>query len=176
MFRSSNSSLFVALAIIGTLAFACIEKASAQTRVTPCNQSTPTNAICLTGTAPTTRTDGTPLTGALTYRWEQRLAPSGTFASIGTQATLQKYVTNLANGSYEFRAFAIEAGNGESVASNTAGRDSTVSPPNAPVIIIAATIRTGQPPSYRIVYTVTPRADELVFLAPESMRAVFAKR
>ena len=161
--------------IVGALLLVCAGLAQAQTRVTPCNAATPTNAVCLTGTAPTTRTDGTPITGALSFRWEQRLAPSGTFASIGTQATLQKYVTGLAAGTYEFRAFAIEAGNAESAASNVAGRDSAVSPPNAPIIIIAATIRAGQPPTFRIVYTVTPRADEYVFVAPASLRPAFAR-
>ncbi len=175
MFRNSNRAGFVALAIIGSLAFACIEKANAQTRVTPCNAATPTNAICLGGTAPTMRTDGTPITGALTYRWEQRLA-SGTFASIGTQAALQKYVTNLAAGTYEFRAYAIEAGNTESSASNLASRDSTIAPPNAPVIIIAATVYTDKPPTYRIIQSITLKPNEVVFAAPASMRPLFAAR
>lgn len=158
------------------LAFCVAGMARAQSRVTPCNAATPTNAVCLQGTAPTTNTDGSPITGALTYRWEQRTAPAGTWASIGTQASLQKYVTGLAPGDYEWRAFAINSSGLESGPSNVAGRAATNSPPNAPVIIIAATIRDGQPPLYRIIQRVTLRQNEVVFIAPESMRPLFANR
>lgn len=161
---------------LAILALALAGIANAQARVTPCNAATPTNAVCLTATAPTTNTDGSPITGALTYRWEQRTAPSGQWAAIGTQATLQKYVTGLAPGSYEWRAFAINSGGLESGPSNVAGRDATNSPPNAPVIIIAATIHADRPPTYRIIQRVTLKPNEVVFVAPADMRPLFANR
>ncbi len=163
------------LALIALLAPACL---MAQTRVTPCNAATLNNEICITGTASTTDVDGKPLTGAQTFRVEQKLGV-GAFATVATGlATLQYHAKNLAPGSYVFRVYQNCAACVESFTSNTTTRDATAVPiqPNPPVIIIAATIREGQPPTYRIVYTVRPRADEYVFVMPESTRSVFAAR
>lgn len=156
-----------------------IAHAQAATRVTACDALTPTNALCITATAPTTYTDGTPITQSLSYRLEQKLG-SGAFTAVGgSQGSPQFYVKNLAPGSYTFRMFATCATNCSESAASNAANGTAVAPiqtPNAPVIIIAATIRAGAPPLYRIVYTVKPRDGELVFVAPEVMRAVFASR
>lgn len=180
MFRHSNRSVLVALAILGSLAFACIEKANAQaaTRVTPCSTVTPPNAICVTWQGVTTDTSGNAITGA-NYRVERKLG-SAAFATVQASGTAtQYYATNLAVGTHFFRVFAnCSACTAESAASNETSAAATAIPviPNSPVIIIAATIRDGQPPTYRIVYTVTPRAGEIVFVAPADMRSVFAAR
>jgi hypothetical protein len=180
MFRNSNRSLLVAIALIGSLAFACIDKANAQTatRVTPCNVATPNNALCVSWQAVTTDTNGNAITG-VTYRVDRKLG-SGTYSTAQASGTAtQYYATNLAVGTHFFVVYAnCAACTSASSASNEASAAATAIPviPNSPVIIIAATIRSGQPPTFRIVYTVTPRADEYVFVAPASTRPVFAAR
>lgn len=155
--------------------------AQAQTRNTNCDAATPNNAICLDGTAPTTNVDGTPITLPLRYRWEQRLGTTAAWATVASDLLIPKYyATGLPPGTYYFRLFANCVGTGciESAASNVTSRSATANPiqPNAPIIIIAATIREGQAPVYRIVYTARPRDGEIVFAVPESMRSVFAAR
>lgn len=174
--------MFVVL--IGALILMCItgiaNSQTPNTRVTNCNTATPTNALCLEWTAPATMADGSPTVLALNYRVQQRVGTAGTFTTIGTNLTVLKlYVENLAPGEYFYRVFAGCTGcTAESAASNTASKSATAPPvvPGAPILIIAATIRAGQPPTWRIIYTVTPRTDELVFVAPEAMRSVFAKK
>lgn len=154
------------------LCFAGVSQA--QTRVTDCDPATPSNALCITHGAVITRTDGLPTVFPITYRVEQKLG-AGAFTVVETTAALKHYVKNLAPGDYVFRVFAIE----NAVASdpsNSAGKTIVQAPPAAPVIVIAATIRAGQPPVYRLIYTVRPRDGEIVFVAPESMRPVFAAR
>jgi hypothetical protein len=162
---------------LGLLCITGIVNAQSATRVTDCSPTTPNNAICITGTAPTTNTDGTPVVQPLTYRFQQRAGTTGTFTTVATGLTeLKYYAQNLAPGEYFFRAFANCATcTAESAASNVASRSATQPPvvPNAPVLIIAATIRANAPPTYRIVYTVRPREGELVFVAPEAMRSAF---
>lgn len=163
-----------------TILLLCISGfAQAQTRVTACDPATPNNALCVTGTHDGKAVDGSTVVG-VTFRVEQKFG-SGAFATAATALpTLQYYARNLAPGTYTFRVFANCSlpQCTESLASNALSKDATAIPvqPNAPVIIIAATIRAGQPPVYRIVYTVRPRDGEIVFLAPESMRSVFAAR
>jgi hypothetical protein len=162
---------------LGLLCITGIVNAQSTTRVTNCNAATPTNALCLEWTAPATMTDGTPTVLPLNYRVQQRVGTTGTFTTIASNLTVLKlYVENLAPGEYFYRVFANCTGcTAESAASNTASRSATTPPvvPGAPVLIIAATIRAGQPPTYRVVYTVRPRTGELVFVAPEAMRSAF---
>lgn len=182
MFRNSNLPLVVALAILGTLGFACIEKANAQTaatRVTPCSATTQNNEICLAWTHDGKTVAGDAISGT-TFRVEQKFG-TGAYVAIATSlANKQLKVSNLAPGPYTFRVFAncSAAECIESVASNEAAKSATANPvqPSAPVLIIAATIRADGPPTYRIVYTVRPREGEIVFVAPDSMRPVFANR
>lgn len=174
MLPSRNRSFLAIGALLGALAFAGHAEAQTATRVTDCDAATPTNAVCIVHGAITTRTDGLPTVFPVTYRVEQKIG-SGTFTTVETTATLKHYVKNLAPGEYTFRVFAIE-NTLVSDASNTAAKSIVQAPPGAPVIVIAATIRADGPPTYRIVYTVTPRDGEIVFTAPASMRSVFAAR
>lgn len=162
-------SALLLVSLLGSLVHA-----QTTTRATPCDPATPTNAICVTHAAVTTRTDGQPTTFPVTYRLEQKLGAGG-FTTVETTATLNHYVKNLVPGDYTFRVFAIE-NLIVSDASNTASKSIIQAPPSAPVLIIAATIKAGQAPTFRVIYTVTPRNDEVVFVAPESMRPVFASR
>lgn len=115
-----------------------------QTRVTPCSATTPNNAICVVGTAPTVFTDNTPISLALSYRVEQRVSTSSTWTSSATGLTVPRaYIQNLAPGSYVFRMYANCTGCRESLPSNEANGTATALPlpqPNAPVITIAVVI------------------------------------
>lgn len=178
MFRNSNRSLIVALAIIGSLAFACIEKANAQTRVTPCDAATPNDAICVAWAAITTDSTGKPITG-VTYRVQKKAGATGSYSNVATSAATQFYAKNLSLGTHFFRVYAAcTSCTAESDPSNEASGTATVVPviPSTPVIIIAATIRAGQPPTYRIIQAVTLKPNEVVFVAPASMRPLFAAR
>lgn len=152
--------------------------AQAATRVTPCSATTQNNELCITGTAVTTDTNGNAITG-VTYRVTQKFG-TGTAANVATGLTaLQYYAKNLAPGSYTFQVFAnCTACTAESAGSNAAAGSATPIPvvPSTPVIIIAATIRADGPPTFRVVYTVTPRPGEVVFVAPASLRPYVASR
>lgn len=167
--------LILSLCIAGTA-----QAQAATTRVTACDQATPNNALCITGTAPSTMIDGTPTVLPLTYRIEQRTGSTGSYATVATGLTeLKYYAQNLAPGTYFFRAYANCATcTSESVASNAVSKSATANPvvPGAPVLIIAATISANGPPTFRIVYTVTPRPGEVVFVAPGSLRPYVAAR
>lgn len=162
--------------IIAALLLASV--AQAQTRVTPCSATTPNNALCITGTHDGKDTNGNAIAG-VTYRIEQRTG-TGAYAQVATGlTTLQYYAQNLTPGSYTFRAYANCATcTSESVASNAATGSATAIPvvPNTPVIIIAAVIRADGPPTYRIIQSVTLKANEVVFAAPAALRPLFASR
>ncbi len=178
MFRNSHKSLFVVLAILVTLSFACIDKANAQTHATPCSATTQNNELCITGAAITTDTNGNAITG-VTYRIEQKFG-TGSYANVATGlAALQYHAKSLAPGTYTFRAYAnCAACSAETGASNAATGSATAIPviPNTPVIIIAATIRANGPPTYRIIQSITLKPNEVVLVAPSSMRPLFASR
>jgi hypothetical protein len=167
--------LLILLAITATPALA--------QRNTNCDAATPNNAACIEWAIVATDTNGAALTGAK-YRVERRLGTGGTWGTVATDLTIGKYYAqNLAAGEHYFRVFASCASTAayqcvESASSNVASRSASVPvvQPNAPVIIIAATIRPGQPPTYRIVYTARPREGEIVFAVPEAMRSVYAAR
>lgn len=172
MIRTIRAPLF-ALTIVA-LCFAGSVHAQAATRATPCSPTTQTNEICITWAAVVTHTDGLPTMFPVTYRVEQQVG-SAAFTTVETTSSLKSYVKNLAPGSYTFRVFAIENAI-VSDASNTASKSIIQAPPNAPVIVIAATIRAGKAPVYRVVAMVTPAPNEVVFIAPESMRNLFASK
>lgn len=170
--------LLAVLLVIGSPAFA-----QTATRVTNCSATTPNNAICLEWTHDGKAADGT-ASPPVTFRVEQK-AGTGAYTTAATNLTTLKYFAqNLSPGDYLFRIFAncTSVPNvvtcSEGAASNVAGRNVAVPvvTPSAPVLIIAATIRADGPPTYRVVYTVRPREGEIVFVAPESMRPVFANR
>ncbi len=172
-----NTHRLIRLTAVVTFAlvlFGVTHPALAQ-RVTSCDSATPNNAVCLTIQTPsTTATDGSALTG-VTYRWEQKFG-SGSYSTVLASTTsLQFYAKNLAVGTYTFRAFANCSGCVESDSSNAVTGTSTVKP-NAPVIIIAATIRADGPPTYKIIQSYNPKENEIVFVAPSSMRPLFAAR
>lgn len=136
----------ILLSLFGAFA---LSKAEAQTRSTPCNASTPNNAVCLTWGAVATRTDGLPTTFPVTYRAEQQ-AGTGTFTTLSTVSATQFYVQNLAPGAYTFRVFAIE-NSLVSAASNLASRTIVQAPPTAPVIVIAVVIGVDHSPVYTVL-------------------------
>jgi hypothetical protein len=168
---------YVAAFALVILAFCVTGVAEAQTRVTACDAATPTNAICLSWEAPATNTDGTPTVLAFTYRVErQTFTTPASWTALETVNVTKSYVKNLTPGNtYVFRVIAI-AGGIESDPSNTASRAIAAPKPNAPVIIIAATIRADGPPVYRIIQSVTLKPEEVVLVAPASMRALFVSR
>lgn len=155
-------------------------------RATPCDPATPDNALCITGTAPTVNTDGTPITLPLIYRIEQKTG-TGAYATVATGLTsLQYYAKNLAPGDYVFRAYANCVGVPSVV---NCSENSTPSPPSsvkniavptvtpgAPLLIIAVTINAEGPPTYRLVYTARPRVGEFLISGGEDIRALVAKR
>jgi hypothetical protein len=89
-------------------------------------------------TAPTLRTDGSPITGALTYRYEVGTCPSlATINHTMTQAATS-YTVTLPPGTYCFRVFAIEAGGGTSGPSNIPTKTITIAPPVPLIITISS--------------------------------------
>lgn len=148
--------------------------AQAQTRVTDCDPATPTNAICITHGAVVTRTDGLPTVFPVTYRVEQKIG-SGLYTTVETTGLLKHYVKNLAPGEYVFRVFAIENAV-VSDPSNTVPKSIIQAAPNAPIIVIAATINANGPPTYKVIQSYTLKANEVVFVVPASMRPLFAAR
>ena len=173
MKRITDHHLVATLAI-ALLTLCCVGIANAQARVTPCSPTTATNEVCIHWNAVTTRVDGLPTAFPVTYRVEQQTG-TGAFTAISTAAATQLYVKNLAPGDYAFRVFAIENSR-TSAASNSGSKSVVQAAPEAPVIIIAATIRAGQQPTFRVVYTVTPRPGEIVFVAPASLRPYVVAR
>lgn len=151
-----------------------IAQAQAATRVTPCSPTTANNELCMTWSAVTMRTDGLPTIFPVTYRLEQQIG-AGAFTTVSTGAATQAYLKNLAPGDYTYRVYAIE-NLVVSSPSATASKPIVQAPPNAPVIIIAATIRANGPPTYRVIQSVTLKANEVVFVAPAAMRTLFVSR
>lgn len=174
-------STIAVLALLATLPASFIPniaEAQAATRVTPCSAATANNEICITGAAVTTDTNGNAIAG-VTYRVEQR-AGTAAYATVATGLTQLQYLAkNLAPGSYTFRVFASCAScTTESAASNATTGTATAIPvvPSTPVIIIAATINANGPPTYRILQSLTLAPNEVVLVAPASMKPLFAAR
>jgi hypothetical protein len=176
---------------VGVLAFALIvtclagiANAQSATRVTPCSATTANNELCLVITPSSTNVDGTPLTRPSTFRIEQK-AGSGAYVQIASAlSTPQFLVKGLVPGDYLFRVYqscvsvpnVITCNESGATTSTTKNIATPVEQPNAPVIIIAATIRANAPPVYRIIQAVTLKPNEVVFAAPAAMRTVFASR
>lgn len=148
----------------------------AQARDTPCSATTPNNALCVSWGPVATDTNGQAISG-VTYRVERATGTTGTFATVATGlAATQYYAQSLSPNTYFFKVYAAcTACTGESAASNTGTGAATPIPviPSTPVIVIAATIREGQPPVYRIVQSFNLRSNEVVMVAPASMRPLF---
>lgn len=175
MLKNLRAPLF--LLTIVALCFA--GRVSAQARVTPCDPATPNDAICVAWTAITTDSTGKPITG-VTYRVQKKTGATGSYSNVATSlAATQFYAKNLSLGTHFFRVYAAcTICTAESDPSNEGSGTATVVPviPNSPVIIIAATIRANGPPTYRIIQSVNLKPDEVVFVAPASMKPLFAAR
>jgi len=117
------------------LALVCAGVAQAQTtgtRVTPCNPATKNNELCLLYTAPAVNTDGTPITGLITYHIERlQQVTGGSWMEIATTSQTQYLVTNLAPGTYTFRVSAA-VGMAKSAPTPTATGTATALPPPIP--------------------------------------------
>lgn len=91
----------------------------------------------ITFTAPTTRTDGSAITGALSYEVWQGLK-GGTKTKVSTITTSATTInTGLVGGrEYCWHVVAVEAGGGSSVPSNEACKAFAVSEPNTVTITV----------------------------------------
>lgn len=133
-------------------------------RATPCNPVTPNSAVCITYSAVTKRTDGSNVTGTMTYRTEQK-SGSGAYTTSGTTSALQFYVQNLAPGTYTFRVIALE-GTVASDPSNEASRSVVQAPPEATVIQVAqVVIGVDHAPVYSIIAG-DRRGEEVIGFVP----------
>lgn len=165
--KSLRAPLFF-LAIVG-LCFA--GRVSAQTP--PACLKIADNKAHVCWTAPETNIDGSPTVLALTYDVE--LQSGTTWTKVATGISAKDYTSPaLTPGTYTYRVIAF-AGGKSSAPSSSASKLTDNPTPNAPsVIIVAATIKAGHAPTYRIVYTVKPKDGEIVFVAPETLRTLFA--
>lgn len=167
------------LVAFGLLLIACAAHAQTAPRATPCSAATPTDAICVTWGAITTDSTGKPISG-VTYRVQKKAGATGTYSNMATGITAtQFYATNLSIGTHFFRVYAACASctvesDPSNEASGTATAVSVV--PSTPVIVIAATINANGPPTYRVIQSVTLKPNEIAFVAPASMRPLFANR
>ncbi len=152
------------------------------TRSTPCDAATPWNAWCLQWTHEGKDTLGMTITPV--FRVEQRVGTTGAWTQVASGLTAKMYYAkDLAAGTYYFRVFAshqtcptgITCGESAPGVSGATGV-SAPSIPVAPVIVVALTVNPDGSKTSRIVYTVTPRVGEVVFVAPESLRKLFAAK
>ncbi len=141
---------------------------------TPCAKVADNKAhVCWT--APETYTDGSPIVLAITYDVEQQ--SGSTWTKVASAITARDWTSGvLTPGTYVYRVRAIVAGV-SSDPSNTGTKNAVSPTPNAPtVIIVAAVINADGPPTYKVIQTYTPKANEVVFVAPSGMRPLFAAR
>jgi len=96
----------------------------------------------ITWTNPTTRTDGSALTGAISTRVEWGTCNGSSFGSaVGEKiATGTSTTVTLPAGSYCFRAFTRDSANVESAASNVIAKLIPAAPPNPPVLVTISTV------------------------------------
>ncbi len=143
MFRNSNRAGFVALAIIGSLAFACIEKANAQ--------AWNTNTVSFT--APTTCTSGQPIANCQPtgYRVERSSTIAGSYAAVGTTPASPFTHLSAAAGQNCYRVIALSAQGDSSPSVVTAAACKTnvepSGPPNPPTntVVVATTAYNVKP-------------------------------
>jgi hypothetical protein len=94
-------------------------------------------SVTLTWTAPTTRTDGSPITGALsTQVWDA--AGGGPAAQIGTASTSPFTTPQLAPGSHSFYVVVCEAGGQCSAPSNVVPETIVIAAPAAVIDLSGA--------------------------------------
>jgi hypothetical protein len=101
-------------------------------------QTVPTGPMTISLTAPTKRTDGSNITGALTYKYEWGSCPISTpLGSYTTAAT--SHTVQLPAGTYCARASAIEAGGGTSQPALAPNNKSIIiAPPNPPIVTLSS--------------------------------------
>lgn len=100
------------------------------------------SAATITWTNPTTRTDGSALTGAVSTRVEWGTCNGAAFGSaVGEKtATGTSTTVTLPAGSYCFRAFTRDSAGLESAASNVIAKLIPAAPPNPPVLVTISTV------------------------------------
>lgn len=159
---------YVGRFVIGLLLLVglCV-KAEAQTRVTACSATTPTNAVCIEWTAPELNTNGTQIVLPLTYRVERRVGTTGTWTTMASaQTALRHYATDLPPNEYFFRVYANCVSSGgvtcvESTPGPTVSKAATnpvIQPGPVPITTIAVVIGLDHSPVYRL--TLTGKKDE----------------
>jgi hypothetical protein len=90
-------------------------------------------------TPPTLRTDGSTITGALSYRYDIGTCPSVATVTQTQTTAATSYTFTLPPGTYCAHVVAIEAGGGTSAYSNIGTKTIVIAPPAAPVITISST-------------------------------------
>lgn len=90
-------------------------------------------------TPPTLRTDGSTITGALTYRYDIGNCPSVATVTATQTTAATSYTFTLPQGTYCAHVVAIEAGGGTSGYSNIGTKTIVIAPPVAPIITISST-------------------------------------
>lgn len=89
-------------------------------------------------TPPTLRTDGSTITGALTYRYDIGNCPSVATVTQTQTTAATSYTFTLPPGTYCAHVAAIEAGGGTSGVSNIGTKTIVIAPPVAPIITISS--------------------------------------
>lgn len=120
-------------------------------------------------------TDGSAVTTGTVITYTIQRQVGATWANDGTTTATDWTSGILAPGTYTYRVTATVLDQ-TSAPSNSTDKLSANPTPNAPVIIVAVTINAQGVASYRLIYTVKPKDGEVVFLAPESMRKLFASK
>lgn len=145
----------------------------AQAQVTCPKVSDDKAHICWAPVVNFTNGNPIPVTSLITYTVQRQ--SGATWVNDATVTATDWTSGVLAPGTYVYRVTAT-VGTKTSLPSNTASRAVEAPTPESPVIIIAVTIRKGEPPLMRVVYTVTPRKGELVFVAPAALRPYVVAR
>lgn len=125
---------------------------------------------------PVTYTNGNPIAAGTVITYTVQRQSGTTWVNDATNITANDWTSPaLQPGTYLYRVTAT-VGTKTSLPSATASRPVEAPTPEAPIIIVAVTIREGQPPTMRVVYTVRPRPGEVVFVAPELLRKYVVAR
>jgi hypothetical protein len=167
----------ISYALVCTLLLAITAGAAqAQTRSTPCDPATPSNAICVVIPPVVTNIDGTANTKATTYRVTRQFG-SGTFTTLTATATDKYYDKGLPDGPYTYVVYAnCTPSCTESGPSNATSRTAVTPPtqPNPPVIqVVQVTISSGHAPVYRVIGSNgSPARGEMFGLVPVGRECV----
>jgi hypothetical protein len=166
---------WVAILAAALLMLCCMGIANAQAAPPACGKVADDKAhVCWA--APATYTNGTAIAAGTVITYTVQRQSGATWVNDATNITATDWISPvLQPGTYLYRVTAT-VGTKTSLPSGSAPRAVEAPTPEAPIIIVAVTIREGQAPSMRVVYTVRPRPGEVVFVAPASLRPYVVAR